>query len=101
MARITDYAPIGNTCPIIDTVINWIESIDWDENNDEQTEYKIQSKEIVAEMEKIRQANTKLRQWGNELQMQIFDIDKDNDYLRKQEKTLTDEIEYLKTQIEH
>ena len=88
MARNRDYAPVGNTCPLIDEVISAIESADWSEN----TFHTAQS--VSEIMEKIRSANLELRNWGNDEFKRAEELDKDLDYANR-------EIEQLKSVIEN
>jgi len=62
MGRKQDNAPVGNTCPTIDEVLTFIDSIIPDENFEPQEIHHI--KEL---MEDIRSANVQLREWGNDL----------------------------------
>jgi len=78
MGRKHDNAPVGNTCPTIDEVLTFIDSIIPDENLEPQEIHHI--KEL---MEDIRSANVQLREWGNEaheraemLETELKNIDK-------------------------
>ena len=57
MAR--DNAPVSHTCPMINEVISVLESLNWDDCS-------WYMKDVIDIMEKIREANDKLRYWGNE-----------------------------------
>lgn len=63
MGRYTDYAPIGNTCPMIDEVVSFLNGIQW---NEEEADLKSQAIQALEILEKIRNANSTLREWGNE-----------------------------------
>lgn len=65
MGRYNDNAPIGNTCPIINEVVSFIEGIDWDLTNEDEQDLSEKSKLALATLEKIREANSTLRDWGN------------------------------------
>lgn len=80
MARYRDYSDVPNTCPLIDEVISAINSVDWGEDN------YWDAKTVVEIMEKIRKANSELREWGNAL------------YREKDE--LEDEVKSLKNELE-
>ena len=56
-----DNAPVGNTCPTIDEVIAFIDSIVPDENLERQ-----EIEHIKNLIEDIRSANSQLREWGND-----------------------------------
>ncbi len=98
MAR--DNAPVSHTCPMIDEVISALESLNWDDCS-------WYMKDVIDIMEKIREANDKLRCWGNEkheeceeledriseLQLSIEDRDSEiSDYI--------DTIDGLRAEIE-
>lgn len=57
MPRKPDHSPVNNTCPLIDEVIAILDKID--------TEDKSEIREANELMEKIRDANSTLREWGN------------------------------------
>ena len=107
MGRHDDNAPIGNTCPKIDTVIRFLEKIDWDLDNEDEKYLDDECKEIVEVMEEIRRANQTLREWGNATCVERDEREEERDYLEKQVKNLTadnesyeKEIEELKFEIE-
>ena len=89
MARNRDYAPVGNTCPMIDEVISAIESVDWSEN----TFHTAQS--VSEIMEKIRSANLELRNWGNDEFKRAEELEKDLDYANREIEQLKDVIENI------
>ena len=47
MSRRYDNAPIGNTCPMIDTVIAFIEGVKWNLEDEDEAELSEQSKEAL------------------------------------------------------
>lgn len=53
--RIKDNAPVPNTCPQIDIIIESIHHGEYDKD------------ELIEMIESVRTDNAKLRQWGNEL----------------------------------
>ena len=59
MAR-RDNSPVGNTCPYINRVISFIESVDVTDDN------RSEIKNALEELEVIRSMNKELRDWGNE-----------------------------------
>ena len=84
MGRYSNNEPVGHTCPLIDSVIDFIEN-----NTDEVSELEV--KEVVSILEKIRSANDALRTWGNELCKEKDDMESDYE----------DEIKYLKRKIDN
>ena len=52
---IKDYAPVKNTCPNIDMIIESIHHGEYDKE------------ELISMIEEVREANATLRSWGNEL----------------------------------
>ena len=62
MGRKHDNAPVGNTCPTIDEVINFLDTIIPDENLERQ-----EIAHVRELMEDIRSSNVQLREWGNDL----------------------------------
>ena len=93
MARYIDNAPVGHTCPKIDTVISFIDSIDSEEIHPNVL------KEMINIMEEIRSANSQLREWGNDLCKQVDELQGEiNDEIRKNDK-LQDEISDLNSEI--
>jgi hypothetical protein len=52
---IKDNAPVKNTCPSIDMIIESIHHGEYDKE------------ELISMIEEVRQANATLRSWGNEL----------------------------------
>ena len=88
MARYSDNAPVGHTCPLIDRVISFLDSIDCEEvhPNDIKT--------YINVLEEIRSANDQLRTWGNELYKEKEDIESDYEYEIKELKGRIDDLEY-------
>jgi hypothetical protein len=93
-----DNAPIGNTCPSIDAIIGTMEQAKdeavYIHNNaegdflDSANEIIFQLEQAIKEMENIRDANSLLREWGNEQYERADEIqEKLDDALR--------DIEYL------
>jgi len=55
-----DNSPVGATCSSIDSVISFLNNIDCEDVSSQSI------KDIIDCMEEIRNANSKLRDWGNE-----------------------------------
>ena len=90
MARYSDNALVGHTCPLIDKVISFLDSIDCEEvhPNDIKT--------YINVLEEIRSANDALRTWGNELYKEKDEMESDYDSkISDFEKTMAD----LETEI--
>lgn len=92
MGRYTDNAPIGNTCPKIDSVISFINGIKWDLEDEDEEILSRESKEIIEVLEEIRTANSTLREWGN----QEF---QDKEYLEKERDEMEGKIQELEKEI--
>lgn len=101
MSRFRDNSGIPNTCPKIDEVISAIKSVDWGDDNywDE--------KGLTEIMEKIRNANSELRDWGNEmnrerddLQGLLDDLENENKKLKQDIESCIYEIKMLENKIE-
>lgn len=96
MSRYDDYAPIGNTCPMINNVISFLEKL-----NLEDKDLSIECIEMVKEMEKIRDANYTLRKWGNSECREREGFEKERDDFEKDIKNLNFDIEDLHTEIKN
>lgn len=97
MGRYTDYAPVGNTCPMIDKVISSINGFDFTEED-----YSVYNKdriEAIDLMEKIRSANEELRLWGNDEYQNVKSLTEERDELERINSDLQDEISELKSVI--
>jgi hypothetical protein len=93
MPRYSDNSNIPNTCPKIDEVISAIESVDWGDSS-------YWDKRILIEiLEKIRKANSDLRDWGNQMCRERDDLEDQLDELRKENQSLKDEASYLEKVI--
>ena len=88
MARYNDNAPVGHTCPLIDSVISFIE------NNTDNEVPEIEVKAIIDVLEKIRSTNDSLRTWGNELYKEKEDMESDYEDEQKYLKGKIEDIEY-------
>jgi hypothetical protein len=89
MSRRKDNSTVPHTCPKIDTVIDFIENIEFHIEND--TVYS-KIDEMVKVMEDIRADNIELRAWGNS------ECDKKEDYEDDKEE-LEQEVRELKRLI--
>lgn len=89
--------PVGNTCPIIDSVIRDVNDIyNSIENPDDSNERDL--KNILDHMEEIRSANSSLRSWGNDLIQERDDKQKTIDELEKKIGILEANYESLESE---
>ena len=96
MARYSDNAPIGHTCPMIDSVISFINSVEWSE---EEKDLEDESEKALLTLEEIREANSTLRDWGNDECKRANEFENDLDYANRQIKDLESEIASLKKDV--
>lgn len=101
MGRYTDYAPIENTCPMIDDVISTLLSIDWNLEDENECELNQRFIRLQGVMEDIRCANSTLREWGNEQFKTVMDLEKEVQEKNETISVLQIEIEQLKKDIEY
>lgn len=110
MSRHYDNAPIGNTCPIIDNIIGKMEIAK------REAEYLLKQKDIdvdeeansivgemldaIHEIEKVRAANSELRDWGNEEYKRAEEAERERNEAIRDKKFLQEEIYELKAKIE-
>jgi len=112
-----DHAPIKNTCPKIDSIIDRMEKVkqeaEYINNNPNEDSSQESSTiideifEAIKEMEEIREANSKLRDWGNDLAEELDEAISDKENLAElhnesleEVDNLTDKIEELTKQLE-
>lgn len=97
MARYNDNAPIGNTCPMIDEVIAFIEHLRFEHSNDDNSK---DFKDALGLMEDIRKANKSLRDWGNEEYKRAEDAEDDCGRAKKEVSQLEDEVADMQKEID-
>ena len=95
MARRGDNAPIGHTCPKIDSVISQIHALYMSSEEMSKQEYSYFEKL----MEEIRTANSTLREWGNEQCEKAEEFEKDYDNSQREISDLKNEVESLKSEV--
>lgn len=93
--RNKDNAPIGQTCPMIDSVLSRIGMI----YQDDEPISKADLAELEALMEKIRSANSTLRDWGNEQYNLAMDYEEELDEERRKNEDLARRIASLEDTI--
>jgi len=91
MAR--DNAPIGNTCPIINDVVRYIEGFKFDED------FEYEKSQCLSVVEDIRSANQTLRDWGNEMHDEKEELQGQVDSLESEVVDLKDKIEALESEL--
>jgi chromosome segregation ATPase len=97
MGRYDDNAPVKNTCPIIDDVINYIESFrESFSNEDNDIDFHF----ALGVMEDIRSANSELRDWGNDLYRELEELEQERNKLIDQLEDSQSELEKANTKIE-
>lgn len=97
MGRYDDNAPIGNTCPIINDAVNYIEGFrEAFSNEDNDIDFHF----ALGVMEDIRSANLELRNWGNGLYRDLEEIEQERNKLIDQLDDSESELEKAKTKIE-
>lgn len=109
MARYTDHAPVPPTCPLIDEVITFIESIEWNLEDEHQKVLASDAKHVLLTLESIREANASLREWGNDKHNDCEDaeewerkyddmLEEKNEFERKYDK-VTDRVSDLEDDV--
>lgn len=90
-----DNAPVKETCPLIDDVKSVLFYLNDGETPD--------IKDALDLLEKIRDANSKLREWGNEQYNRAEDLEKEYEHkkgqLEGEIKDLTKEVEELQEEV--
>lgn len=97
MGRFDDNAPIGNTCPIIDDVVNYIENFREEFSNEDND---IDFHFALGVMEDIRSANLELRNWGNDLYQELEELKKERDNLIDELDDSEEELERANSKID-
>jgi chaperonin cofactor prefoldin len=89
--------PVGQTCPTINAVIRDVNAIyNIIENVDGSNEQDL--KDILENMEQIREANSLLRNWGNDLLNRKKELEEElSDKVEEMEKTISDLEENIET----
>lgn len=95
MGRRDDNAPIGHTCPKIDSVISSIHDLYISSEEMSREHYT----QFEKEMEEIRTANGTLRDWGNKQCDELIEMEKDRDYYEKRCRELENEVSSLQDDV--
>ena len=103
--------PIKYTCPDIDSVIEWIDDAikSCDSKSDlENYTYEERINDVkyylrgcFDKLEELRSANSTLRDWGNDINNELEEVEKERDEALDKVANLEDEIEDLKTQLDN
>lgn len=91
--RRNDYTGVEQTCPLINEVRDFIEDFEWDE------EFKERAKEACQLLEKIRQMNSDLRDFGNKQARDLEEAEVERDYYHKRADDFESEIKYLEKEF--
>ncbi len=100
MGRYTDQAPVGNTCPIIDEVIAFLENIEFNLDDEDESDLDVGRKHSLNLLERIRTANQTLREWGNEMYQDREYWEKDSDEKAREIISLQEQIISLEKEYE-
>lgn len=110
MGRRRDNAPIGHTCPIIDDVIALMENAkseaEWmNKNPDEDSASESNMiidflSDAIRTIEKVREANETLRDWGNDLYEELDNANKEISELEEENSELGDRISELEQKVD-
>ena len=103
--------PIKYTCPDIDSVIEWIDSAmkSCDSKSDLENytyeeridDVKYYLRGCFDKLEELRSSNSTLRDWGNDINNELEEVEKERDEALNKVSNLEDEIEDLKTQLDN
>lgn len=98
MARLNDTSGIPHTCPKIDSVIDFLNSLEITEHDEGFTIEDI--KRLCETLEEIRSANDGLRTHGSQLQNELDEKEDEIQELNNLNSDLHEEILNLKNEIE-
>lgn len=90
-----DNAPVSQTCPKIDDVINSLKELY--KSSEEMSSRELTDLENT--MEKIRSDNSDLRSWGNEQYDRAEELEKEMEYYKDLAEGYKSEITELKQEI--
>lgn len=86
--------PVPNTCPLIDKVVSFVESVPDEEGitTMDRLMGRCEKSNSLDLLEKIREANSELRSWGNENHRKAFDLDEELEELKSKYEELEDDL---------
>lgn len=96
MSRRGDNTMVSQTCPLINKVRDFIDMIEWADDEDNLRDGAI---EALKQLEIIRQMNSDLRDFGNKQCDELEEMGKDRDYYEKKCRELEKELEYKNEEI--
>lgn len=96
MPRRSDNSLIPQTCPKIDSVLSIITDI----YSADEPITKGELQNIEKLMEEIREANSKLRDWGNDEYNRAEELEKDKDYYQNEHEKAQSEVDSLKSEVD-
>jgi hypothetical protein len=85
---------------MIDDVISTINSVQWNLDDEHESDLNERFIQILGVMEDIRSANSTLREWGNELYVEKTDLEKERDELLSRVTQLEDEVFHLEKSLD-
>lgn len=91
-----DYTGVGQTCPLIDRVRDFIEGINEDDTGSDLLKG---GKDACDLLEKIRKMNSDLRDFGNKQYEELYEMEKDRDYYRDLAEKYESEVSELKSEV--
>ena len=105
-----DNAPVRNTCPTIDYIIQLMESAINEANyimKYSEGDVYISANEVVSclgdavnDMENIRSDNAELREWGNDLYYEKEYLERDLDDANRKIEMLEDKVRELECEVD-
>lgn len=96
MGRNSDNAPVGHTCPMIDGILDAIQTLY--RSSEEMSKGELDYFEKT--MEKIRSHNGTLRDWGNELYKEKEELEDEVDELKEKINRLESQVDDYKKEVE-
>jgi chromosome segregation ATPase len=95
MGRNTDNSPVGHTCPMIDGVLDSLNSL----YTSLETMSKGELDYYIKTLEKIRSHNGSLRDWGNELYKEKEELENEVEKLREEINNLERCLDNYKEEV--
>jgi chromosome segregation ATPase len=105
----SDKAPIGNTCPTIDSIVSKMEYAKGEaeyinKHKDEDPTQEANTiiselQDAINDMENIRDDNAELRQWGNDEYERAENLESERDDALRDKENLEYEVDELKEKI--
>ena len=96
MGRNSDNAPVGHTCPMIDGILDAVQTLY--RSSEEMSKGELDYFEKT--MEKIRSHNGTLRDWGNELYKEKEELEDEVDELKEKVNRLESQVDDYRKEVE-